>query len=75
MGPLQIVAGAHAMLTIPNFYRLEHSLQRIPSYQRCLDRPIEFSGDSLHLPDRPGLGVDVDPDFLRENLVRGWSDR
>jgi galactonate dehydratase len=75
MGPLQIVAGAHAMLTIPNFYRLEHSLQRIPSYQRCLDRPIEFRGDSIHLPDRPGLGVDVNLDFLRENLVRGWSDR
>ena len=74
MGPLQIVAGAHAMMTIPNFYRLEHSLSRIPSYQRCLDRPIELVGDELRLPDRPGLGIELDPDFLRARAVRGWSN-
>jgi galactonate dehydratase len=75
MGPLQIVAGAHAMMTIPNFYRLEHSVSRIPSYQNCLDRPIEFVGDSLRLPDRPGLGFELNVEFLRENTVRGWTNR
>ncbi|MBA2450337.1 MAG: mandelate racemase/muconate lactonizing enzyme family protein [Chloroflexi bacterium] len=74
MGPLQIVAGGQAMLTIPNFYRLEHSLHRIPSYQRCLDRPIELVGDALHLSERPGLGVELDLDFLRANPVLGWSN-
>ena len=69
MGPIQVIAGAHAMLTIPNFYRLEHSLQSLPLYRACLDQPLDFAGDFLRLPDRPGLGFDLNPDFLRENAV------
>jgi len=72
MGPLQVLAGAHAMMTIPNFYRLEHSLASIPSYQACLTRPLLLDGESLILPDRPGLGHDLDLDFVRGHLVRGW---
>ena len=49
MGPLQVVAGAHAMMTVPNLYRLEHNVANYRSYNRCLDRPLDFRGDRLHL--------------------------
>lgn len=72
LGPLQILAGAHAMLTVPNFYRLEHCVAHIPWYQACLDRPIEFVDDFLRLPDRPGLGFNLNCEYLREHTVAGW---
>jgi len=72
MGPLQIIAGAHAMLTIPNFYRLEHSLGAIPGYQACLSHRLEFEADHLRLSDRPGLGYDLNVAYLVENTVPEW---
>jgi galactonate dehydratase len=72
MGPLQIIAGAHAMLAVPNFYRLEHNVANVPWYDRCLDRPLDLRGDHLHLSPRPGLGVELDPAFLKAHRARGW---
>jgi galactonate dehydratase len=74
MGPLQVVAGAHTMLTVPNFYRLEHNVANVSWYDRCLDRPLDLRGDRLHLSSRPGLGVDLDPAFLRAHRARGFRD-
>jgi galactonate dehydratase len=74
MGPLQVVAGAHTMLTVPNFYRLEHNVANVSWYDRCLDRPLDLRGDRLHLSSRPGLGVDLDPSFLRAHRARGFRD-
>jgi galactonate dehydratase len=71
MGPLQVVAGAHAMLAVPNFYRLEHNVSNVSWYNRCLDRPLDLRGDRLHVPPRPGLGVDLDPEFLRAHRAHG----
>ncbi len=73
MGPLQIVAGAHVALTVPNFYRLEHSVGTIPDYQACLREPIGFRGEYVELSDRPGLGHDLDVAFLRAHPAPGWS--
>ena len=72
MGPLQVIAGAHAMLAVPNFYRLEHNVANVPWYDRCLDRPLDLRGDRLHLSQRPGLGVELDPAFLQAHRARGW---
>jgi galactonate dehydratase len=74
MGPLQIVAGAQVMLAVPNFYRLEHSLGALPAYRDCLGQPLEFVADYLRLPDRPGLGFDLDLEFLRRNTAAGWAN-
>jgi galactonate dehydratase len=73
MGPLQVVAGAHAMLAVPNVYRLEYNVASVPWYDRCLDRPLDLRGDQLHLAPRPGLGVELDPAFLRAHAAAGWA--
>jgi galactonate dehydratase len=72
MGPLQIAAGAHVALTVPNFYRLEHAISFIPHYQACLAQRLLFRGERVELYDRPGLGHDLDVEVLRAHAAPGW---
>ena len=72
MGPLQVVAGSHAMMTVPNFYRLEHSMAAIPSYNSMLTEPINFHGDSVTLNDKPGLGVEISHEALAKFAHPDW---
>lgn len=59
MGPLQVIAGAHVMMTVPNFYRLEHSTAAIPAYNAMLTEPIHFHGGEVSVSGKPGLGVEL----------------
>ena len=72
LGTLQIVASAHVMMTIPNFYRQEHSIIGITHYNEMLTEPLNFQGDVIHLTDRPGLGVDFDVSYLESRLHPDW---
>ena len=74
MGALQIAAGAHVGMTVPNFYRLEHSIAAIPAYQACLREPLVFDGECVRPSDRPGLGHDLDIEFLRAHPAPGWTN-
>jgi galactonate dehydratase len=69
---LQIVAGAHVAMTVPNFYRLEHSVWSIPAYQACLLNPIQFTDERVLLSRRPGLGHDLNVEKLRAHPAPGW---
>ncbi len=73
MGPLQVVAGAHVMMTVPNFYRLEHSIASIPAYNSFLTKPINFHGGEVSVNDAPGLGVDIDMDAVNAALHPDWE--
>lgn len=66
-GPIQIAAGAHVGLTTPNFYRLEHAMGWIPVYNAPLREPLGFERDFLTVSDRPGLGIEVDEDYLERH--------
>jgi galactonate dehydratase len=74
MGPLQIVAGSHVAMTVPNFYRLEHCIWNIPAYQACLLNPIHFTDQRVILSDRPGLGHDLNVEMLRAHPAAGWTN-
>lgn len=63
-GPLSTIASAHAMATVPNFYRQEFMLKDVPWRDECLSHPLPIENGSFILPDRPGLGFDVDEDVL-----------
>ena len=66
-GPIQIAAGSHVALTTPNFYRLEHAMNWIPAYNAPLREPLGFERDFLTVSDRPGLGIDIDEDYLERH--------
>ena len=74
MGPLQVVAGAHVSMTVPNFYRLEHSMAAIPSYQKFLTEELNFHDGAVTLNGKPGLGYELDLDQIRASLHPAWPD-
>lgn len=65
-GPINVVAGAQVMMTVPNFYKLEVFRYDLSGYNPLIDRPLDVREGHLHLTDRPGLGVDLLPEALRE---------
>lgn len=68
MGPLQVVAGAHVMMTVPNFYRLEHSTAAISSYNAMLCEPIRFHGGEVSVSGKAGLGVELNLEAIQAYL-------
>jgi len=66
-GSLQIVAGAHTMASVPNFYRLEFSSATLPAYNAVLDKPLDIRDGRLYFSDRPGLGWDLNEDYIKEH--------
>jgi galactonate dehydratase len=73
-GPINVVAGAHVMMTVPNFYRLETSRYDLSKYNRLIEEPLDNSGGRLKLSRQPGLGIAMDMDYLRGNVVDGYGD-
>ena len=73
MGSVQIIAGAHTMMTVPNFYRLEFSIAALEGYNAVLDKPLDIRDGNLHLPTGPGLGYDLDTEFMAAHPDPAWS--
>jgi galactonate dehydratase len=66
-GPINVLAGAHVMMTVPNFYRLETARYKLNAYDIFIDEPLDIREGRLFVPDRPGLGVEMNMDYLRAN--------
>jgi galactonate dehydratase len=58
-GPLSTIASAHTMATVPNFFRQEFMVQDVPWRDACLSHPLPIEQGYFVLPDRPGLGFEV----------------
>ena len=72
-GPINVVAGAHVMMTVPNFYRVETNHHDLSSYNKFIETPLDNSGGLLKLPQAPGLGIEMNMDFLRANVLDGFG--
>jgi galactonate dehydratase len=72
-GPINVLAGAHVMLTVPNFYKLETIRSKMDTYNAFIDQPLDTRGGQLYVPDKPGLGLEMNLDFLRAHAVDGWG--
>jgi galactonate dehydratase len=72
-GPINVVAGAQVMMTVPNFYRLETSRYDLGKYDVFLETPLDNSDGRLHLSDLPGLGIAMNMEYLRANAVDGFG--
>jgi len=64
-GPVNVVAGAQVMMTVPNFYKLEVHRYDLSGYNLLIDQPLDVREGALHLTDRPGLGIEMNLDALR----------
>ena len=72
-GPVNLIAGAQVMATVPNFYRLESSSFDLAVYNELLTVPLRNPDGALELPDGPGLGIEFDVDHLRSAAIDGFS--
>jgi len=72
-GPINVMAGAQVMMTVPNFYKLETSRYDLSDYNQFIDEPLDIREGDLYVPDRPGLGVNLDPDALKRFAIEGFN--
>lgn len=68
-GPINVLAGAHVMMTVPNFYRLETSRWDLSVYNVLMHTPLDNSRGSLKLSRGPGLGIEMNRDYLTANQL------
>jgi len=68
-GPVSTAASAHLALAIPNFLILEF-VRSAPFRDRIMQEPWVVRDGCLEVPDRPGLGVDLDEDALAASPPR-----
>ena len=68
-GPINVVAGAQVMMTVPNFYRLETSEWNLAKYNPLILAPLDNSGGSLKLSRLPGLGIEMNRAYLEANVI------
>jgi galactonate dehydratase len=64
-GPVNVMAGAQVMMTVPNFYKLEVHRYDLSGYNILIDQPLDVRDGCLHLTNRPGLGIEMNLDTLR----------
>jgi galactonate dehydratase len=74
-GPINVVAGAYVMMTVPNFYRIETSRYDLSGYNKLIEEPLDNKGGRIRLNDKPGLGVAMNLDYFRRNALDGFDDR
>lgn len=65
-GPVATAAAAHAAATIPNFFILEYFPDSPGWRQDLLETPEVVEDGYYHLPDGPGLGIELDQATLDE---------
>ncbi|MFO1151647.1 MAG: mandelate racemase/muconate lactonizing enzyme family protein [Alsobacter sp.] len=68
-GPINVVAGAQVMMTVPNFYKLETSEWNLSKYDHLIDVPLDNSNGSLKLNPAPGLGIEMNREYLEAHAV------
>lgn len=72
-GPINILAGAHTMMTVPNFYKLEINHASLNSLNSIIDEPLNICDGKIQLPTRPGLGINLDEEFIEAHLDNDWK--
>jgi galactonate dehydratase len=69
-GPINVLAGAHVMMTVPNFYKLETSRWDLSGYNELMHTRIDNSNGAIKLPRTPGIGIEMDRDYLANNEIQ-----
>lgn len=71
-GPVQVTAAAHVMMTVPNFYRQEFARNYLDAHNSVITPALDIRNGCLFLSNRPGLGVELDTDFIKAHPDPDW---
>ena len=72
-GPINVMAGAHVMMTVPNFYKLETMRSKLTAYDAFITEPLVCIDGNLQVPRTPGLGIEMNVEYLRAYAVPEFS--
>ena len=64
--PIGTYAAAHVCAAVPNFLALEYHHHENPSWPLFLDEPHIIQNGYIEMTDRPGLGVSVNEEYVRQ---------
>jgi galactonate dehydratase len=70
--PLATMAYAHVCATVPNFMILEWTYYLNKQYT-SLTEPVSLSDGFLHVSDKPGIGIAVNDDALKDRTEAGYK--
>jgi len=73
MGPVATAANVHLSAAIANFFILEYLPDDTADRRDIVDEPVPFRDGWLDIPDKPGLGIEIRKENLREPMKGGWS--
>ncbi len=70
--PVGTIASGHACMSIKSFMALESDSMEVQYWQDLIQRdgPIYKDG-YLEIPDKPGIGVELNEEVCRHNLAAG----
>jgi galactonate dehydratase len=72
VSPVGTMASAHVCATIPNFLVLEwHWIQRLQLWRDFVKEGDIIQKGFIEVPDRPGIGVEMNEDAVRKAQVAG----
>ena len=43
------------------------------AYDVFIDPPLNIRGDKIYLSDSPGLGIELDKDYMRGHVIAGYG--
>ncbi|MDP6666269.1 MAG: mandelate racemase/muconate lactonizing enzyme family protein [Dehalococcoidia bacterium] len=72
-GAFNLIAGAHLLMNVPNIYRLEMSESVLENYNAVITEPLDVRDGHLHLPDRAGLGYELNHDYIATHPDPEWA--
>ena len=68
-GAIMFAAGLQICATAPAAFTVEYSLGHNPLMHDLVAETFPVRGGRIDVPDRPGLGLTIDPDFVRAYSV------
>lgn len=72
MGPVATAVNVHFAASTPNFLILEYHPDDEAPRKNLLREPLMVKDGYIHVPDRPGFGIELNDEAFRHHPPRPW---
>ncbi len=72
MGPLATAVNVHFAASTPNFLILEYNADDVPGRRELLVEPLKVEAGYIPVPEKPGLGVELNEEAFEKFPFRRW---
>ena len=72
MGPLATAINAQLSATLPTFLILEYHLDTASPRKDLILEPYKMVDGYLELPEKPGFGIELNQEYLRQHPYKAW---